>query len=68
MYKQQPQGGRYVNRADLARISQIEKQTMQPKRHTGPLPVEGTPDGQPFVGPDGKLYFRSHSGHIYPAE
>lgn len=29
---------------------------------------QAIPSGQPFTGPDGKRYFRSYSGQVYPLE
>lgn len=40
-----------------------------PKRpEKAKLPHPNDPPGTPFIGPDGKRYFRSASGHVYPIE
>lgn len=62
MYK--PNGASYEPIAELGRLAAQQKLNGG-KRHTGPLPHGKLQDGETFVGPDGKLYFRSHSGQIH---
>jgi hypothetical protein len=66
MYKPQRPTASYEPLAELGKLAAQQK--LNGKRHNGPLPNANTPDGKPFVGPDGKLYFRSHSGQIHRVE
>lgn len=57
-------GAAYENVAELGKMASQHK-LKSDRKHTGPLPHAKLRDGESFVGPDGKLYFRSHSGQIH---
>lgn len=59
------QKSRYVTRADVGLQMNEPRKLQEKKRRKGKLPHDKIHPGESWLGPDGKLYFQSHSGQVH---